>query len=293
MKLLVTADLHQWIPKWDDLVGVVHRERPSFVLIAGDLLPKGGDGDMFAGQRRYLKTLGRHLASMADDGAKVLLYFGNDDLHPLEKELDKLEKMGDCVNMNGRVYRREGLVFCGMNKVRDHPWAYKHWNVPDGNFVVSAGQRRETGVTVNSRGQWVEIPNLREHILSKPSIDDELEALRQKLKPGELERSIWLIHQPPAELGMDICSTGLQVGSPAVLKFARRHQPLFGCSGHIHESPYQPGGSWMRRVGRTLWIQPGQVGRELHHVTVTLDKLSPDEADEVKFKVGGCHHSVL
>jgi hypothetical protein len=42
MKLILTSDLHQWIPKWTDLVGLVRRERPRFVLVAGDLLPKEG-----------------------------------------------------------------------------------------------------------------------------------------------------------------------------------------------------------------------------------------------------------
>ncbi len=42
MKILVTSDLHQWIPKWKDLVKIVGKEKPRFILIAGDLLPKTG-----------------------------------------------------------------------------------------------------------------------------------------------------------------------------------------------------------------------------------------------------------
>ena len=40
MKILVTSDLHQWIPKWKELVKVASHEKPRFILIAGDLLPK-------------------------------------------------------------------------------------------------------------------------------------------------------------------------------------------------------------------------------------------------------------
>jgi hypothetical protein len=41
MKFVLTSDLHQRIAKWNDLVPAVETERPRFVLIAGDLLPKG------------------------------------------------------------------------------------------------------------------------------------------------------------------------------------------------------------------------------------------------------------
>jgi Icc-related predicted phosphoesterase len=62
----------------------------------------------------------------------------------------------------------------------------------------------------------------------------------------------------------------VMLSSPTVLKFIKANQPLLGCSGHIHESPYQRGGQWMAQVGRTVWIQPGQMGQRLHHVCVEL-----------------------
>lgn len=39
-RFLLTADLHQFIPKWEQLVAATLQERPHFLLIAGDLLPK-------------------------------------------------------------------------------------------------------------------------------------------------------------------------------------------------------------------------------------------------------------
>jgi Icc-related predicted phosphoesterase len=116
------------------------------------------------------------------------------------------------------------------------------------------------------------LPNLREYLLPKPSLRDRLEALRSQLTPDEIRRSIWLVHNPPAELGMDICYDGRQVGSPTITRFIRDTQPLFGCSGHIHESPYQPGGRWAARFGQTLWFQPGQEGAKLHYVAVEVEE---------------------
>lgn len=261
------------MPKWDDLVEATRQHAPHFVLIPGDILPKASGADMFSFQRDFIKRrLQKLLKSMTETGAEVLLYFGNDDIHHLEPGLDKLQEKGLCVNMNGRVHRSRGLAFVGMNKVRDHPWGYKHWNVPDGDFLIASDQKTRQGLTVSEDGEWEELEDLAAHLRAKPSISDELEALKLQLQPGEMRNSIWLVHQPPSGCGMDICGTGLQVGSPTVLKFAQDNQMLLGCSGHIHESPHQPHGRWMTRLGRTVWIQPGQVARELHYATVDLDK---------------------
>ena len=123
---------------------------------------------------------------------------------------------------------------------------------------------------MDEHGEFVPLKNLAEHLAAKPSIKDELERLKNQLAEGEMQRSIWMIHQPPANLGMDICGNGQRVGSPTVLQFAVENQPVLGCSGHIHESPYQTGGRWVGRVGNTVWLQPGQMDFKLHYVTLEI-----------------------
>jgi len=84
------------------------------VLIAGDLLPKDGG---HKAQRQFFRTLRRHLQRMKRvTSLNVYVYLGNDDYHILEPLLDGLEREGLCINLNGRVHREDGLVFCGMNK---------------------------------------------------------------------------------------------------------------------------------------------------------------------------------
>ena len=97
-----------------------------------------------------------------------------------------------------------------------------------------------------------------------------LEDLKAQLQPDEMARSVWMVHQPPAGMGMDICGDGREVGSPALTRFIEENQPLLGCSGHIHESPHQPHGQWFAEIGRTLWLQPGQVDRRLHYVALDI-----------------------
>jgi Icc-related predicted phosphoesterase len=270
MKMILTSDLHQMMGKWDELVELVERERPRFVLIAGDLLPKD---EGHKAQKQFFPKLARHLHRMKESARlTVLLYLGNDDHHILEPLLDDLETDGLCVNLNGRVHRESGLVFCGMNKVRDYPFGYKHWCAPDGDYIKCPEQFCGEGFTLDDRGNFVRLDNLLAYLSAKPPLGEELEGLNQQLGPGEMKRSIWMIHHPPGSLGMDICGDGRQVGSPTVLKFIRKNKPLFGCSGHIHESPYQSGGRWMNKVGRTIWFQPGQMDDRLHSVSLEVTK---------------------
>lgn len=123
---------------------------------------------------------------------------------------------------------------------------------------------------MNERGRYVRLPNLVEHLSAKPSIGTELDLLKSGLSAGEMGRSIWMVHQPPSGLGMDILGSGQRVGSPTVLRFIQENQPLLGCSGHIHESPYQRSGKWMARVGTTVWVQPGQMDDRLHFVSLEI-----------------------
>jgi Icc-related predicted phosphoesterase len=267
-RFIITADLHQNIAKWRDLVRVVEQTKPRFVLVAGDILPKDGG---FNGQRKFFPVLADYLGAMRGSGdTTILTFFGNDDFHPLEPLLDDLATKGLCVNLNGKVHREDGLVFCGMNHVRDYPFGYKHWCAQDGDFVTCPVQFCGEGLTLGAKGRWIELPNLREYLLAKPNLHDRLDALRSKLAPDEIGRSVWLVHNPPADLGMDICCDGRQVGSPTITRFIQDIQPLLGCSGHIHEAPYQPGGRWAAQVGRTMWFQPGQEGPKLHFVLLEI-----------------------
>jgi Icc-related predicted phosphoesterase len=268
MKLILTSDLHQWIAKWKDLVNLVRKAQPRFVLVAGDLLPKLGG---HAEQRDFFPALRRYLLEMKDAATvTVLLYLGNDDHHTLEPLLDALASDELCVNLNGRVHREAGLVFCGVNKVRDYPFGYKHWCVRDGDFAACPIQFCGEGLTLDEAGEYVPLTSLDEYLAGKPSLGEELDRVVRQLRAGEMERTVWMIHQPPSDLGMDLCSNGQRVGSPTVLEFIRHRQPLLGLSGHIHESPHQSGGAWAARVGRTSWFQPGQVDRRLHCVVVEL-----------------------
>jgi len=70
--------------------------------------------------------------------------------------------------------------------------------------------------------------------------------------------AVYIIHMPPANMGLDQCSHGAQVGSTAVYDFISMNQPRLSLHGHIHESP-ECSGNWFAEIGKTVCIQPGQL----------------------------------
>ena len=269
MRFLITNDLHQQNQKWKLTVAAVKAEKPQWVFITGDILPK--EPFTLASQRDFFKHIERYLTEMKSLGVEeVFTYLGNDDMALLEGELDALQDKELCRNMNNVVNVWGESAIAGMPFVRDYPFGMKTWCAPDFPHVVNPVQYT-TPVTMGGDGQWLNIPNLADYLKSKKSIGTMLDELDAKIPVNEKPNAVYMVHQPPSLCGMDICGNGAEVGSPTVLTFIERTQPLLTMHGHIHESPYMTGGCWHKQVGRTHVIQPGQLGTKLHYVTADIE----------------------
>jgi Icc-related predicted phosphoesterase len=122
-----------------------------------------------------------------------------------------------------------------------------------------------------------EVPDWKAHAATLPTIADELERLP---RPTDMAKAVYVIHMPPTRLDLDVCSTGLEVGSEALYEFIKRKQPRVTLHGHIHESPPMTA-TWLAKLGRTLCIQPGQMA-PLAYVLLDLDTLEAE-----RHEVGG------
>ncbi len=82
------------------------------------------------------------------------------------------------------------------------------------------------------------------------------------------ERWIWLYHAPPA--GTPLCNDGRrEFPDHDVAGWIEEFQPDIVFSGHIHQAPWAPGGSWHAQLGRTRISNVGkQIGKVPPHVTV-------------------------
>jgi Icc-related predicted phosphoesterase len=85
------------------------------------------------------------------------------------------------------------------------------------------------------------------------------------------QRWVWVYHAPPDASPV---SWGGQkhFGDDALLGWIRHHQPDMVLTGHIHQSPFRQGGSWVAQIGSTWVFNPGrQIGPVPTHVIVDTD----------------------
>ena len=266
MKILALADVHQTEQHWQMLESAVREEKPELVLIAGDLLPKY---EGILAQVSFMPRLKEHAKAIRKAGAELILTLGNDDNQLTIPEMEKGDRQGLWHYIPDRVRTVHGYDFCGCPWVRDYPFAYKYWVVadrPDENYLnpVQLGPP----AVINRFNEIEIIEDLEAYLGRKISMQEALENTAEQVT--DLKRSIWLIHDPPSGLGLDLCATGDRVGSPAVYRFIMEKQPLLSIHGHIHEAPTYNGGIWAASIGKTCCIQAGQVENELSYVTFDL-----------------------
>jgi Icc-related predicted phosphoesterase len=67
----------------------------------------------------------------------------------------------------------------------------------------------------------------------------------------------WVYHWPP--VGSPTCWTGARhYGDADLLEWIGTYSPDVVLTGHVHEPPFKPGGSWFDRIGSTWVFNPGR-----------------------------------
>ena len=94
-----------------------------------------------------------------------------------------------------------------------------------------------------------------------PATRADVEQLLDQAATRRHDKWIWLYHAPPTG---KLSWTGKRhYGDDLLPQLIERHRPTAVLCGHIHEAPFQTGGSWCERIGDT-WLfnagrQPGPV----------------------------------
>jgi len=84
------------------------------------------------------------------------------------------------------------------------------------------------------------------------------------------QRWVWVYHAPPARSPVSLVR-GRDEGDTDLRGWIERFQPDLVLTGHIHEAPFQKGGSWADRIGRTWVFNAGrQIGPTPTHVVFEL-----------------------
>ncbi|HZD54844.1 MAG TPA: metallophosphoesterase [Candidatus Aquicultoraceae bacterium] len=264
---LYVTDLHGDRRKYERTLALAVGGGFRLVVNGGDMFPHGR---MHEEQKRFLLDfLEPHLAKYRAAGIRHLGLPANDDLRVHDSLFDEVcSRHPPAENIAGRRVRDGPFEILGFNLVSDFPFRLKDRARMDSREFDFPAQ---PGSGILSRpGGWEEIPDWKAYARALPTIEDELAALPV---PDDAGNAVYVIHGPPAGMGLDVVRGGLAVGSPATARFIGRIGPRLTLHGHIHESP-EESGVWMCRTGATVCIQPGQSASGLTVVAGDLETMT-------------------
>lgn len=272
-----TSDLHGSISRYRKLLDRVQEERPSVLLLGGDLLPSvpvewGNTGEEFIphlyGQLEKLKT------QMGTSYPKIYLILGNDDPRSEEALIMKGETQNLWVYVHNRRAELFGYSIYGYACIPPSPFFLKDWERYDVSRYVDPG-------CVSPEDGLHTVPVSRDEICYNTIQSD----LNQLVKDTNLSRAIFLFHAPPYQTNLDIAALhGIvyedvpldeHVGSIAIRRFIESRKPHITLHGHIHESA-RLSGSWRIKLACTYSFSAAHDGEEL--ALIRFDPQSPENA---------------
>ena len=196
--------------------------------------------------------LSGYFEKLKEESINCILILGNDDLEILDNEFDKVcQKYDNIYNIDGRLATVEDCCFIGLSKVLDHPFGCKDRVVIENNLKMQ--MQLSSRITYkNEEFDMFTWEKKRKTIETMESILDNLPKNEDKAK-----KTIYVFHNPPYGIGLDVCNNGDKVGSKATTNFFFENQPYMSLHGHIHES-YRVTGKWKENIGKTICLQTGQ-----------------------------------
>lgn len=268
MKIVFVTDLHGSVDKYRRVLGVAQKKGAVAVVNGGDMLPL--DGDLDGTQNDFVEGfLSGHFLEHAAAGVAWLGLLGNDDLRIHDAVFDRIcRKDRNIFNLAQRRVGLNGFEFIGLNWVTDYPFRLKDRCRRDGPGYVF---QRQCGAGLLSTAEgFRELADWPAYSWGLPDMRQELAALP---KPANPAKAVYVIHMPPAGLGLDVISSGEKVGSAAVSRFIEKNEPLLTLHGHIHESP-EVSGIWKATIASTVCVQPGQARGALTYVLIDLETMA-------------------
>jgi Icc-related predicted phosphoesterase len=253
MKILYVTDLHGIEWKFHQIYQSAISLKVDIVINGGDLFPFKGN---LLHQDKFISNfLGNHFSKYESQQIYYLTMLGNDDLRIFDDLFQKFcDKYLYVENVAQKKYQIEGYKyeFIGMNWVTDLPFGLKDRVRKDTEDFEFPGQFGNQFLSIQNG--WEKIEDWFSYANSLPTIEDEM---RELVKPSDMKNTIYIIHMPPSNLGLDVCHDGRKVGSKAIYEFLKKNQPKVSLHGHIHESP-EVSGEWYSSLDNTICIQPGQ-----------------------------------
>ncbi len=268
MKLLYVTDIHGIEWKHNKIFEIARSLKVDIVANGGDMLTF--KGNLMHQDKFITGFLDEYFSRFESAGIYYLGLLGNDDLGVFDDLFQKTcDKYSYVVNMAQTRFQLDGTKyeFIGMNWVTDLPFGLKDRARKDTeNFELPKQIGRQYLSTPNG---FKKIEDWASHVNTLPTIEEEL---RNLVKPSDMNNTIYVFHNPPANIDLDVTHDGKKVGSQAEYSFFKENQPRLSLHGHIHESP-ESSGKWYSQIGKTICIQPGQSHQHENFLTCALINL--------------------
>jgi Icc-related predicted phosphoesterase len=279
---IFVSDIHGKIPRFQRLFQIIRNETPDAVFLGGDLLPlqliKHLTMEEFI--EATILTEIRNIQSSLDKKTRFFLIMGNDDPRMYEHIFIAAEKAGilDYVHQKTISYKKTFVT--GYSYVPPTPFQLKDWERYDVSQYVDVGaESPEQG----RRSIPVPLDEIKYSTIAK-----DLEQLGLQ---SPASKTIYLFHSPPyhscldrADLEgkkVDHVPLDFHVGSIAIQRFIKTHQPLLTLHGHVHEST-QITGCWKEKIGRTYSFTAAHHGPELSIVRFDTNHLENATRELIK-----------
>lgn len=270
---IFVSDIHGSIPRFRHLFRIIRNETPDAVFLGGDLLPlqqiKHNTIEEF-----IETTILMEIKNIQNDFDKKIQFFvimGNDDPRMYEPIFIAADKANILKYIHQKTIAYKKTFITGYSYIPPTPFQLKDWERYDISEYVDIG-----AVSPEQGRRTIHIP-LDE--IKYSTIAEDLEKLS---KQSPLEKTIFLFHSPPyhscldtADLSgkkIDHAPLDVHVGSIAIQRFIKNHQPLLTLHGHVHESA-RITGCWKEIIGRTYSFSAAHHGPELAIVRFDTNRL--------------------
>lgn len=253
MRFIYACDIHGDTNKYERLFQKAKEENIEYIVLGGDLLPKRGIRVII--QPEFIKGfLNEYFKKLNDNNIKCILIPGNDDLEKLDIQINELcNRYTNIYNIDNKRVDIENVSFIGLSKVLDHPFGSKNRVLVEENLKMQPQLSED--IYINKDTAIITIEEWEKY--RQTNVDKMEDILSNLPKADKEKKTIYVFHNPPYGVGLDVCANGLQVGSKAIMKFLEDSNSYMSLHGHIHEST-RISGLWYNELGKTICIQPGQ-----------------------------------
>lgn len=215
MKFIYACDIHGDEYKYEKLLVEAIKQKVKYLVFGGDLLPKNCS-DRYNEQKIFIeKFFDNYFTKLKENNIKCICILGNDDLEQLDETFEnECNKFDNVFNIDNKKADLEDISFIGLSKVLDHPFGCKDRVVIEENlempFQLSKIIYVEKCRNMLSVDEWKEY---------RKKVEKMENVLKHLPKATEGKKAIYVFHNPPFGVGLDVCIDKRQVGSKAITDF--------------------------------------------------------------------------